>query len=73
LLDVHIKDVTAASREGRPVEVGRSVIDIPKFLWTLIRLNYMGTASFEYEKDAEDLLPGAAESLGYVKGILSVI
>lgn len=73
LLDVHIKDVTAASREGRPVEVGRGVIDIPKFLRTLLRLNYTGTASFEYEKDAEDPLPGAAESLGYVKGILSVI
>jgi len=73
LLDVHIKDVTAASREGRPVEVGRGVIDIPKFLRTLLRLNYTGTASFEYEKDAEDPLPGSAESLGYVKGILSVI
>lgn len=73
LLDVHIKDVTAASKDGGPVEVGRGVIDIPKFLRTLLKLNYKGIASFEYEKDAEDPLPGAAESLGFVKGVLSVI
>jgi len=73
LLDVHIKDVTAASKEGRPVEVGRGVIDIPKFLRTLLKLNYKRIVSFEYEKDADDPLPGAAESLGYVKGVLSVI
>lgn len=73
LYDVHIKDVTAASKEGRPVEVGRGVIDIPKFLRTLLKLNYKRIVSFEYEKDADDPLPGAAESLGYVKGVLSVI
>ncbi|MGB2763570.1 MAG: sugar phosphate isomerase/epimerase [Candidatus Aminicenantaceae bacterium] len=73
LLDVHIKDVTAASKEGRPVEVGRGVIDIPKFLRTLLKLDYKGIVSLEYEKDADDPLPGAAESLGYVKGVLSVI
>jgi len=73
LLDVHIKDVTATSKEGRPVEVGRGVIDIPKFLRTLLKLNYKRIVSFEYEKDADDPLPGAAESLGYVKGVLSVI
>ena len=73
LLDVHIKDVSAASREGRTVEIGRGVIDIPRFLRTLIRLNYKGAVSFEFEKDADDPLPGVAESLGYVRGVLAVI
>lgn len=73
LYDVHIKDVTAASKEGRAVEVGRGVIDIPRFLRTLLELNYKRIVSFEYEKDVDDPLPGAAESLGYVKGVLSVI
>ena len=73
LLDVHIKDVSAASREGRTVEIGRGVIDIPGFLRTLLRLNYKGAVSFEYEKDADDPLPGVAESLGYVRGVLAVI
>jgi sugar phosphate isomerase/epimerase len=73
LLDVHIKDVSAASKEGRTVEIGRGVIDIPRFLRTLLRLNYKGTVSFEFEKDADDPLPGVAESLGYVRGVLAVI
>ena len=53
--------------------MGRGVIDIPKFLQTLIKLNYTDTISFEFEKDAADPLPGVAESIGYVRGILSVI
>jgi len=73
LLDVHIKDVTAASKEGGPVEVGRGVIDIPQFIRTLLKINYAGIASLEYEKDGKDPLPGAAESVGYVKGVLSAL
>ena len=34
-LDVHIKDVSAATAQGTTVEIGRGVIDIPKFLRTL--------------------------------------
>ncbi len=73
LLDVHIKDVTAASAKGGPVEIGRGVIDIPRFLSTLIRLGYSGTMSLEYEKDEKDPLPGAAESIGYVRGVLAAL
>jgi len=73
LYDVHIKDVTAASAEGQSIEIGRGIIDIPLFLSTLLKINYQGTVAFEFEKDEMDPLPGLAESLGYVKGILSVI
>lgn len=73
LYDIHIKDVSAAKKEGKTVELGRGVIDIPKFLKTLISLNYQGMVSLEYEKDAADPLPGAAESVGYEKGVLAVI
>ena len=73
LHDVHIKDVSEASKEGYTVEIGRGVIDIPKFLRTLLAIHYTGTASFEFEKDEDDPLPGVAESLGYVKGVLSII
>ncbi len=71
--DVHIKDVSAASQEGTTVEIGRGVIDIPKYLRTLLRLNYTGAVSLEYEKDADDPLPGSAESIGYLRGALAVI
>lgn len=73
LLDVHIKDVSAATAKGREVEVGRGVIDIPKFVGTLLKINYSGIVAFEYEKDPENLLPGLAESVGYVNGVLAAI
>jgi sugar phosphate isomerase/epimerase len=73
LLDVHLKDVTAATKEGAPVEAGRGVIDMPRFLRALIKVKYRGTASFEFEKDGKDPMPGLAESVGYVRGILTSI
>lgn len=73
LHDIHIKDVSEASAKGSSVEAGRGVIDIPKFLRTLLKINYSGVVSLEYEKDAGDPLSGAAESIGYFKGVLSVI
>ncbi|MCK4759177.1 MAG: sugar phosphate isomerase/epimerase, partial [Candidatus Aminicenantes bacterium] len=73
LLDVHIKDVSAAAEKGTTVEIGRGVIDIPRFVRTLLNLNYKGTASFEFEKDSDDPLPGVAESVGYVRGVLDAL
>jgi sugar phosphate isomerase/epimerase len=71
LLDVHIKDVTSSTAEGGTLEAGRGVVDLPKFLAVLQRLKYGGTVSLEYEKDEKDPLPGAAESIGYFRGILA--
>ncbi len=73
LLDIHFKDVTAANANGRAVEAGRGVIDLPKVVRTLIDIKYDGIASFEYEKDADDPLVGLAESVGYVRGIVAAI
>lgn len=71
LLDIHIKDVSSATKEGTTVEIGRGVIDIPKFLRTIIKIGYDGTVSLEYEKDGKDPLAGAAESVGYLRGVLA--
>ena len=73
LLDVHIKDVSAASAEGSTIEMGRGVIDIPGYMKTLLKINYQGVASFEFEKDEKDPLPGVAESVGYVRGVLDTV
>ena len=73
LHDIHLKDVSAADPSGKPVEAGRGVIDLPAFLQTLIKIDYQGIASFEYEKDAGDPLPGLAESVGYIKGVLATL
>ena len=73
LLDVHIKDVSAATAQGHTVEIGRGVIDIPKFIRTLLKIEFAGIVSFEYEKDADDPVPGLAESVGYVRGVLAAV
>jgi inosose dehydratase len=73
LMNIHIKDCTAATVEGEMIEIGRSIIDIPKFLRTLQKINYSGSVSLEYEKDEQDPLPGAAESIGYLRGVLKTI
>jgi len=73
LFDVHIKDVSAATAKGRTVEAGRGVIDIPRFLRTVKKIGYTGYLSFEFEMDENDPLPGLAESVGYVRGVLAAI
>jgi inosose dehydratase len=73
LLDVHIKDIDAATAIGHGIEMGRGVLDIPKFLRTLDKIRYAGIVSFEFEKNLEDPLPGLAESVGYARGVLAVI
>jgi inosose dehydratase len=73
LLDVHIKDESEASPKGQTIEAGRGVIDLPRFLRTLVEINYSHIVSFEYEKDADDPLPGLAESVGYVRGVLAAM
>lgn len=73
LLDVHIKDVSMASAEGKTIEIGRGIIDIPGVLSLLKSKNYTGILAFEFEKDEEDPLAGLAESVGYVRGVLDVI
>ena len=71
LLDIHIKDVSSADAKGSTVEIGRGVIDVPKLLKMLMKLKYSRTIHFEHEKDEKDPLPGVAESVGYVRGVLS--
>ena len=73
ILDVHIKDVSSSNVDGTTVEIGRGVIDIPEFLRTLIKIDYSGMVAVEFEKDKSDPLPGLAESVGYVRGVLAMI
>ncbi len=73
ILDMHIKDETAPTAQGDTIEMGRGIIDLPAFFRTLVNEGYKHTASFEFEKDPDDVLPGLSESVGYAKGILAVI
>ena len=69
IFDIHLKNVTAASKEGKTCELGRGVIDIPAFVSMLRKIKYDGSCSLEYEKDMKDPLAGIAESVGYFRGV----
>lgn len=71
IYDVHIKDVDKPSKEGKTVEMGRGVIDIPAVITSLRKTGYTGKCSLEFEKDMNDPLAGIAESIGYWKGALT--
>jgi inosose dehydratase len=73
IIDIHIKDVDKKAADGETLQIGRGVIDIPAFLKEVKRLNYKGILSFEYEKDEKDPIPGLAESVGFVKGVMAAI
>lgn len=73
LYDMHMKDVNKDTADGTPVEIGRGIIDIPAVVKTLKKINYQGYVSFEYEKDGDDPMPGLAESVGFVRGVMKMI
>ena len=69
IFDIHIKDVTSATSEGKDCELGRGVIDFAALIKALRKTGYSGMCSLEFEKDDTDPLPGLAESVGYFKGV----
>ena len=73
IFDLHLKNVTSADAEGTTCELGRGVIDIPKFTKALRKIKYAGYCSLEFEKDMKDPLAGLAESVGYFQGVQSSI
>lgn len=73
LYDMHLKDVDKAEAKGGSIEIGRGVIDIPQVIRTLKKINYHGCMAVEYEKDGDDPVPGLAESIGYVRGVMDLV
>jgi inosose dehydratase len=71
IFDLHIKDVDKATKEGRTIEMGRGIIDIPKVIAALRKIKYSGSCSLEFEKDMDDPVAGIAESIGYFKGVMA--
>lgn len=69
VFDIHLKNVTAANKDGKTCELGRGIIDISLFVKMLRKIKYAGSCSLEYEKDMKDPLAGIAESVGYFRGI----
>ena len=64
---------TASQLRGLFLNKPECVIDLPALLRTLVKIGYSGFAAFEYEEDPGDPLPGLAESVGYIRGVLDAI
>lgn len=71
LYDLHMKDISALGNRNTPIEGGRGILNTKSILAALLKINYQGLVGFEYEKDGKDPVPGLAESVGYVKGVLT--
>jgi sugar phosphate isomerase/epimerase len=71
LYDCHFKDISAIDPRAYTIEGGRGVLDMRAMLQALLDVRYAGLLSFEYEKDADDPVPGLAETIGYTKGLLA--
>lgn len=70
VFDIHLKDVTGASKEGYSVEVGRGIIDFPSLVNMLREVNYSGVVSLEHERNMDDPFMGIAESIGYFRAMI---
>jgi sugar phosphate isomerase/epimerase len=71
LLDMHIWDVSEATKEGKAVRPGEGVLDFKAVLKTLIEIGYSGSLSIEYGSEAENPVPAYVETKGYMNGVVS--
>ena len=70
VFDIHLKDVTGATKAGYSVEVGRGLIDFPAFIDALRETGYAGVVSLEHERNMKDPFTGIGESIGYFRAML---
>jgi sugar phosphate isomerase/epimerase len=68
--DVHIKNVTEATKKGKGVEMPRGLIDMPAVVRALRKVKYSGVCSLEYEKDMDNPLAGITESINYFRKVM---
>ena len=73
LYDVHLKDLAVFRERNNGVEVGRGLLDVRAMLQALLDIKFAYHAGIEYEAQATDPLPGLAESVGYIRGVLSCL
>jgi inosose dehydratase len=76
LFEVHLKDSLRPAGGGKtsdthPAVVGHGSMDIRGILGALIDVGYAGETEFEFEQKVKDRVPGLAESVGYVRGMLA--
>jgi sugar phosphate isomerase/epimerase len=71
LYDVHLKDLAATGEKPPMIPVGRGVMDIPAILKALVDVKFTGHVALEWEDEADNPVPGMAESYGFVRGVFA--
>ena len=74
IYEVHLRDTAVAGgtmKDPQPVIIGHGLLDFRSIITALVEVKYPFQAEFEYEKKEEDRVPGLAESVGYVRGLLA--
>ncbi|SHJ66305.1 sugar phosphate isomerase/epimerase family protein [Pseudozobellia thermophila] len=70
VFDMHIKDVTAPTKSGYSLEVGRGIIDFPALVNMIRKVGYTGVCSMEHERNQDNPFMGLAESVGYFRAVI---
>ena len=68
--DMHIKNVTEATKKGKGIEMPRGKININAVVRALRKVKYSGVCSLEYEKDMDNPLAGITESINYFRKVM---
>lgn len=73
LFDLHVKDLKDPKDKASQIESGKGVIDLVGLCKALQKRKYQGQVGLEYEIHENDPLPGIAESLAYLRGVIAGI
>jgi inosose dehydratase len=74
IYEVHLRDTAVTGggmKDPQPVVIGHGLLDFRSIIAALLEVKYPFEAEFEYEKKEDDRVPGLAESVGYIRGLLA--
>jgi sugar phosphate isomerase/epimerase len=73
LYSMHLKDLDSGQIQAKGVPVGTGALPIIPLLGELVRSGYKNEVQLEYEVESKDPMPGMAESLGFMRGVLQTM
>lgn len=71
LFNMHMKDLADFKSKESQVAVGQGKMPVREIFAALAQINYKGFVDLEYEIKADEPLPGAIESIAYMRGVLT--
>ena len=74
IYEVHLRDTAVTGggmKDPQPTVIGHGLLDFRAIIAALLEVKYEFQAEFEYEKKEDNRVPGLAESVGYIRGLLA--